>query len=51
MATILQKAGKNCYQKKDSVGTTDTVKIYKRIYEDVLSATNDSDNLIIIQSK
>ncbi|GES84389.1 hypothetical protein GLOIN_2v1483996 [Rhizophagus clarus] len=45
MATILQKAGKNCYQKKDSVGTTDTVTIYKRIYEDVSSAVNDRDKL------
>ncbi|CAB4390355.1 unnamed protein product [Rhizophagus irregularis] len=50
MATILQKAGKNCYQKKDSVGTTDTVTIYKRIYEDVSSAVNDRDKLIIIQN-
>ncbi|GES84387.1 hypothetical protein GLOIN_2v1483996 [Rhizophagus clarus] len=38
-------AGKNCYQKKDSVGTTDTVTIYKRIYEDVSSAVNDRDKL------
>ncbi|CAB5356753.1 unnamed protein product [Rhizophagus irregularis] len=43
-------AGKNCYQKKDSVGTTDTVTIYKRIYEDVSSAVNDRDKLIIIQN-
>ncbi|CAG8743924.1 18160_t:CDS:2 [Rhizophagus irregularis] len=50
MATILQKAGNNCYQKKDSVGTTDTVTIYKRIYEDVSSAVNDRDKLIIIQN-
>jgi hypothetical protein len=51
MATILKKAGKNCYQKVDLIETMDKITVYKKSYVYKPSVARDSKHVIIIQGK
>ncbi|PKY41530.1 hypothetical protein RhiirA4_455122 [Rhizophagus irregularis] len=50
MATILQRAGRKCYQKIDTINATNRTETYKRSYDIVSSIINDRNSLIIIQA-
>ncbi|CAG8524584.1 21245_t:CDS:2 [Rhizophagus irregularis] len=41
MATILQRAGRKCYQKIDTINATNRTETYKRSYDIVSSIIND----------